>query len=99
MPASKRDFRFPPVVSALWGGAAIAGESSHRALLTPKPKLAPAKRPIGGGSRPYTRGWRPGSCANAARGVQLAEVVPCALFVEILLRIERLRPRPPPFSA
>jgi Transposase DDE domain group 1 len=31
---------------------------------------------------------------------QLAEVaVPRALFAEILRRIERLRPRPPPFSA
>jgi Transposase DDE domain group 1 len=31
---------------------------------------------------------------------QLAEVaVPRALFTEILRRIERLRPRPPPFSA
>jgi hypothetical protein len=31
---------------------------------------------------------------------QLAEVaVPRALFAEILGRIERLRPRPPPFSA
>jgi hypothetical protein len=31
---------------------------------------------------------------------QLAEVaVPRALFAEIFRRIERLRPRPPPFSA
>jgi hypothetical protein len=50
--------------------------------------------------RPTREDWR--RIVRHGRFVvfQLAEVaVPRALFAEILRRIERLRPRPPPFSA
>lgn len=55
-------------------------------------------------SQPCATGWSgpaAGPCATAGMVVfQLAKVaVPCVLFVEILCRIDRFKPRAPPLPA